>query len=255
MAQITSLAVSEFGGYPFLDASFNPRRLITAAACVRWGRAVEGHLGLSGRDLVDVMDPHVALAIRRLDLLLDVGWSGISTSQATSVSSAIGLITGCVPEWQELLGLPVVFGSMPAGWSSISASSFAWPQHIWLSGRAFVSEAVLAEQVLHEISHQWIYLIEELAPLQTAGCEVRVVLPSGTGDRSLSELLGALHVSLNLRRLWRELPVDEVLRQRRLAHLEQYVAGCRQILATVDAGLTDEGAAIAQHMTEGATAV
>lgn len=252
MPQSPAIASAEFGGYPLLDDGFLSSRLLAAVACVRWQRARSGGMDVSSRELAAMFDPDVALAIRALDLQLYIDWIPLAEEDTSRVGIAIDLIRASVPEWAKLLRIPLRFGATPPGWKSISASAFAWPQHIWLSQRAFATGAGLAEQVLHELSHQWLYLIEEIAPLQTDGLDLRVVLPSGTADRTVSELLGALHVSLNLRRLWSAMPVADDIREQRLDHLAMYISGCRKTLRDVEHALTAEGKELALRMDEGA---
>ena len=252
MTKSPVIIAAEFGGYPLLDDGFRSSRLLAAVACVRWQRARSGGLDVSSRDLTAMFDPDVALAVRALDLRLDIDWAPLTEVDTSRVDGAFDLIRTSVPEWTHLLAIPLRFGATPPGWGSISASAFAWPQHIWLSKRAFATAAGLAEQVLHEISHQWLYLIEEIVPLQTGGLDLRVVLPSGTADRTVSELLGALHVSLNLNRLWSAMPVDGHVRERRLDHLAMYISGCRKTLQGVEHALSAEGKELAVRMSEGA---
>jgi hypothetical protein len=244
--------MAEFGGYPLLDDGFRSSRLLAAAACVRWQRATSAGMDTSSWEPRAMLDPAVALAVRGLDLRLDIEWIPLSDEDGSAVADALVVICSSVPEWTDLMRMPLRFGSPPPGWGSISASAFAWPQHIWLARRAFATPAGLAEQVLHEISHQWLYLIEEMAPLQAEDADLRVVLPSGTSDRTVSELLGALHVCLNLRRLWKAIPVDDDIRALRLDHLEMYIAGCRTTLRDVEHVLTVDGRELAARMDEGA---
>ena len=217
-------------------------------------RGVSGRVVPASRNIASMLDPATALSIRRLDLQLNVDWVELSDSQVTEVMTSLGVVRSAVPPWAGLMNLPVRFGIAPVEWKSVSSSSFAWPQHIWLSARAFASPEVLAEQLVHEISHQWLYLIEELTPLQIDQTDVRVTLPSGTPNRSVSELLGALHVSLNLRRLWLAIHVDESLRQRRLAHLDMYLDGCLRLLREVEPALTGVGNDFAIRIRQGADA-
>lgn len=155
------------------------------------------------------------------------------------------------PGWAPLLSaLPVRYVSMPAERRGISASSFAWPQHVLLSGRAFATMPVLAEQVLHEHFHQWLYLCEELAALHHDGCTDRFTLPSGTGNRSPGEVLGATHVATGLQRLWQHLDVPPSVRTRRLDDLAGYLSGCRALLDEIRPCLTADGHALAERLLE-----
>jgi hypothetical protein len=248
MATMTSVVQTEFGGYPFLDEDFEPGRLITAAACSRWRRAHDEE-SPAASDLARVFDPDEAIKIRSLDVQSRLKWHPLRADRQAQVEEAITTIVGCASGWPPLMRLPVVFGWMPPERTSVSASSFAAPQHIWLAAAAFSSAAVLAEQVLHEMSHQWVYLIEELIPLQRPEAAADVTLPSGTPGRTPSELLGALHVSINLGRLWTKLDVDHDLRTERLSRLGDYIAGCLTLVGSHAEQLTDEGRQFADRLT------
>jgi hypothetical protein len=67
-------------------------------------------------------------------------------------------IVGWLPPWTDLIRLPLVFLGLEHS-AAISSSTFAWPQHIFLAPAAFARPATLAEQVTHETSHQWLYLL------------------------------------------------------------------------------------------------
>ncbi|GAA3086143.1 hypothetical protein GCM10020000_85930 [Streptomyces olivoverticillatus] len=175
----------------------------------------------------------------------------LTPGQAQQVHRTVRLIGRLVPAWAPLLSaLPMVYLPMPGGRGSISASCFAWPQHVFLAQAAFDSPAVLAEQVLHETFHQWLYLCEELAALQHPGCTRRVTLPSGTSGRSPSELLGAAHVTCGLARLWPLLDVPAPVREQRLDHLATYRRGSLALLDTVRPCLTEHGHALADRILE-----
>ncbi|MFE6273951.1 HEXXH motif-containing putative peptide modification protein [Streptomyces goshikiensis] len=239
------------GGWPLLDDSFDPRRLLTATAGARLARRDGASSTPAPQDLAAVLAPAEAVRIRALDLPKPLPAGVLPADQAEEVHQTVQLIARLVPAWAPLLSaLPLVYLPMPAARASISASCFAWPQHILLAEAAFDSRAVLAEQTLHETSHQWIYLCEELAALQQPGCARRITLPSGTGGRSPAELLGAAHVTCGLARLWPLLDVPAAVRDRRLAHLTAYRRGCLALLDTVRPCLTEHGHALADRILE-----
>jgi len=247
MTTATSIITTEFGGFPFVDAEFAPGRLLTAVACCRYARE---HAGTTpGREeLAAVLQPDNALRIRRLDLILELPHAELTPTQLTEVDQTRRHIGELMPRWQPLLDLPLAFLGLRHS-KAISSSNFAWPQHIFLAEAAFASPTTLAEQVLHEISHQWLYFIEEMWPLQEEGSP-RFTLPSGTGGRSASELLGASHVVVNPHQLWSILPADADLRERRLRHLRQYGARCQGLLDTAHSALTTEGQTLAHRLSK-----
>lgn len=238
------------GGWPFLDDGFDTRRLLTATAGARVARRDGTRSSPTPQDLASVLTPAEAVRIRALDLPKPLPGGALTADQAQQVHQTVRLIGQLVPAWAPLLFVPLVYLPMPAGRGSISASCFAWPQHILLATDAFDGRAVLAEQVLHETFHQWLYLCEELAALQHPGCVHQITLPSGTGGRSPAELLGAAHVTCGLARLWPLLDVPATVCDRRLAHLSAYRSGCLALLETVRPCLTEHGHSLADRILE-----
>ncbi|MFI0813817.1 aKG-HExxH-type peptide beta-hydroxylase [Streptomyces echinatus] len=239
------------GGWPFLDDDHAPQRLLTAVACVRLARRDGPHAAGRPDDLAAVLDPGEALRIRALDLPRPLPTGTLTTEQLAAIPAAVDIIAHLIPAWAPLLrALPLTYLPMLAGRASVSASCFAWPQHILFSDAAFDDPAVLAEQTLHETFHQWLYLCEELTPLQQPGCTHRVTLPSGTSGRSPAELLGAAHVTCGLARLWPLLDVPGPVRDRRLGHLVAYTGGCLDLIADNRPYFTADGHALADRILE-----
>jgi HEXXH motif-containing protein len=220
-------------------------------ACVRLARRDGPRSTSRPEDLAAVLDPREALRIRSLDLPRPLPPGTLTDQQLAAIPATVELIARLVPAWAPLLrALPFTYLPMPAGRSSVSASCFAWPQHILLSDAAFDDPAILAEQILHETFHQWLYMCEELRPLQQPDCTQRVTLPSGTRGRSPAELLGAAHVTCGLARLWPLLDVPTRARDRRLAHLTAYTGGCRDLIAASRPYFTADGHALADRILE-----
>ena len=239
------------GGWPFLDDEHAPKKLLTAVACVRLARRDGPRPSPSPEELADVLEPGEALRIRSLDLPRPLPTGALTAQQRAAIPTTVELIARLVPPWAPLLrALPLTYLPMPAGRGSVSASCFAWPQHILLADAAFDDPAVLAEQTLHETFHQWLYLCEELTPLQQPGCTQRVTLPSGTSGRSPAELLGAAHVTCGLARLWPLLDVPPHVRDRRLTHLATYIDGCRDLITDNRPYFTADGHALADRILE-----
>jgi len=156
------------------------------------------------------------------------------------------LASGPLP-WRALLALPVRYARLyPAG-GAISASSRDWPQHVLLADEAFATSRELAEQVMHELAHQWLYLIEDIWPLQLPGATT-LTLPSGTRDRSPAEVLGAAHVAAVLIRLYRQDGTEWAAD--RICALTGYGSGCLDLASAVSGDLTDAGHLIAQRLKE-----
>jgi hypothetical protein len=245
----SSVVQTEFCGFPFIDPDFNSNRLLTAAACIRWTRENGAGAAPTRVQLNEVLTPERAWKIRRLDLELDMSCEDLPAARLAQAMLTVEQIGQLLPAWQPLLALPIRFVQLRDS-QAVSASTFAWPQWIFLSEVAFASPATLAEQVLHELSHQWLYLIEEMWPLQQPGTHRVFTLPSGTPDRSASEVLGAVHVVINLHTLWSLLPVSEEDRRRRIEHLRRYGTGCLPLLSEAETVLTPDGRALTYRLRE-----
>lgn len=109
-----------------------------------------------------------------------------------------------------------------------------------------ITSAELREQVVHELSHQWLYLIEELWALEIHGAR-HTTLPSGTADRAPAEVLGAAHVAAALIRMYR---ASTTAPAARLARLADYGSGCLELLGVLDNDLTDAGHSVARRLKE-----
>jgi hypothetical protein len=111
----------------------------------------------------------------------------------------------------------------------------------------FAASRELVEQLLHELAHQWLYLIEDIWPLQRPGVPT-LTLPSRTRDRSPAEILGPAHVAATLICFYRRQPGDWAAA--RIAALTGYGTGCLKLAGTVRKHLTGEGTLIAKHLKE-----
>lgn len=245
----SSVIETEFGGFPFIDSAFNNQRLLAAVSCARWTRAHGKTNTPTAAQLRAVLQPVEARRIRRLDLELNLPAEELSVEQTAHANQVLRLVHDLIPQWRPLLSIPTNLLRLIHS-TAVSASVFAWPQHIFLADRAFTSDAVLAEQLVHEHSHQWLYFLEEIWPLQVSGNGQTYTLPSGTAGRSASELLGAVHVVANLRVLWNALPVNDADRTQRLDHLRQYGAKCLSLLEAARPSFTSEGMALARRLHE-----
>ncbi|MFI8977456.1 aKG-HExxH-type peptide beta-hydroxylase [Nocardia asteroides] len=170
----------------------------------------------------------------------------LDPGQRAMVSAAIESATAVRPQWRAYFELPVRFLRLPDDSSAISASAPHWPQHIMLARAAFATTDELREQVVHEFCHQWMYLLEEVCPLERAGSGRDLILPSGTSERSPREILGAAHVGIALIDLYSQDPSART----HIDALSSYAQGCLELADTIGDLLTDEGIQLARRMKE-----
>jgi hypothetical protein len=162
------------------------------------------------------------------------------------VTSALDELAAALPAWRELLRLPVRYALLHPPNGAISASSRAWPQHVLLAGAAFASGRELREQLVHELCHQWLYLIQEVWALSEPDSPY-LTLPSGTTGRTPSEVLGAAHVAAALTRMYQ---VTGDAAPGRASALASYGTGCLSMLNGPSSGLTVAGCQIARRLKE-----
>ncbi|MEW1550531.1 aKG-HExxH-type peptide beta-hydroxylase [Streptomyces tsukubensis] len=232
-------------GVPFVHAKFAARLLASGVVAVRQmhGRTLRAP-GLPDEDDVQAwLQP--AVAVKTRPGCTPIPSRPLPQGKDARVALAVERICRFVPQWKGLMRLPVVYHLLEQGSRSLSASSYLWPQQILLSEAAFESDEVLADLVLHEMCHQWLYLIEELWPFDKPGAR-RVTLPSGTENRAPREVIGAAHVAAVTVHLHRATGMPGT----RTARFTEYGKGCVALLDRVNDDLTPAGRIIAHDLKE-----
>jgi hypothetical protein len=195
-------AVTDLAGLPFIDDSFTARRLLALIVAVRCAEAQRRGLAAMAApaDTGAWLAPALAFALSTSTT--PVPALPLAPARRRAVSHALAGVAELMPSWAPLLRLPVRYARLHPARGAISASSRDWPQHVLLAEDAFTTSRELREQVVHELAHQWLYLIEDIWPVQAPGAGT-LTLPSGTRDRSPAEVLGAAHVAAALARMYR----------------------------------------------------
>lgn len=240
-------ALAGLDGLPFLDDAFAARRLLALIAAVRYAQARRRGLatGTSPAQAGAWVGPARAYMLSTSATPMPA--QPLPPARRQQVTQTLTQITAVRPQWRALLALPVRYARLHPAQGAISASSRAWPQHVLLADEAFTTGRELAEQMLHELAHQWLYLIEDIWPLQRPGGPA-ATLPSGTRDRSPAEVLGAAHVAAVLVRFYRQQPTDWAAP--RIYVLTRYGSECLELAGTLSGHLTSEGTLIARHLKE-----
>lgn len=240
-------AVSDMTGLPFLDDSFAVRRLLALTVAVRRAEAERRGLATiaAGDDGEAWLAPAVAFALSTSSTPMPA--LPLTAARRQAVRQAQADVAALMPSWAPLVRLPVRYARLHPSLGAISASSRDWPQHVLLAGEAFATGRELREQVVHELAHQWLYLIEDIWPIETPGAGT-VTLPSGTRDRSPAEVIGAAHVAAALIRLYQ---ADHTTwAAARAVTLTSYGIGCLDLAAAVSGHLTGTGHLISQRLKE-----
>lgn len=152
----------------------------------------------------------------------------LAAEQRAALSKALKDITSARPDWSSLIGLPVDFVRL-AG-NGISATNVFVPQTIYLGDRAFANEIPLVESVIHEMAHVWLGLLAEISDVQVADAPANLVLPSGTGGKSVRGLLFAAHYAAAACCVFRSSGFGGSRERSRLEQLAPYLSGCLRTL-------------------------
>jgi hypothetical protein len=235
-----------WGGFPFVDPSFNPSRLLAAVSCVRvTAETLEAdrQKTLTIPELADTIQPHGRWFAQQEIPEVITCCRDVSSGEMRAINEALSSIVTACPDWKALTLLPIRFMAMPDN-EMISASLPDYPQHILLSASAFVTSHELREQILHELAHNWLYLVVCLSPIVTSQTR-HFKLPSGTEYDKPLFLLGAAHVTCTLLLYYRRTKPSNPTR---LSELATYLNGCLETLANNDDILTEQGRALTERI-------
>lgn len=213
---------SLFGGIPFLDQEFRVADFLTAVAVARRERARRS--GMALEPLENYLQPFTARAVYDSTLMrnpLNLGRT-LTASEANLVSRSVALIAHEMHLFTPLITIPLDTrrskDELIIGYSNASR-----PQTIFLGPLSWTSLVEMREQVLHEIAHVWLYMIEELWPLHKAGNTQTFTLPSGVRNKSATGVLNAAFVAAVLAKFYRSMGVAWIVRSR---DLTVYLEGC-----------------------------
>jgi len=239
--------VSTLGGLPFLDDEFATGRLLAMTAALRHADAVQRGLahGVPAQDADVWLWPARAFGLSTSSTAMPA--LPLTAQRKQMIAATLAVFAEQVPPWRPLLSLPVRYALLRPARGAISASSRDWPQHVLLADDAYATARELREQVLHELAHQWLYLIEDIWPLQVPNAP-SLTLPSGTRNRTPAEVLGATHVAAILGRLYQMDPTPWAASRVRL--LTAYGTECTELASSASGMLTEAGTHIAQRLKE-----
>lgn len=238
--------VTVLNGVPFTDRNFSIPMLFGGVVAVR--RMHGQKMNVTGlpvsREPGDWLTPEVAVLTRPGASPLPV--RPVPADRLQRIRHSVNRLADILPHWRPLMALPVEFHLPEHADTSLSASSYLWPQHVLLGDPAFDSDEALDELIVHEMCHQWLYLIEELWPFDVPDAR-RVALPSGTPNRAPREVIGAAHVAAATLCMYQALGVRG---GERVELFTAYGHGCLALLDELDTDLTPAGRTIAGHLKE-----
>jgi hypothetical protein len=151
----------------------------------------------------------------------------LTSAEVARIENARDWVSTSVPKWNALLAVDVeVLSSDSAAF--IGSSNASIPQTIVLGKTAWHTDEELREQLLHEIAHIWLYMIEELWPLHYPASGQRYTLPSGTAGKTITGVLNAGFVAQVLCEWYSSHAGDSY--QRRASELKNYCVSCVELL-------------------------
>jgi hypothetical protein len=214
--------LNQCGGLPFIDHGFVPMTLLTAVAAVRRKADPAAHPQLG-----DYLDPANAVAIFERHSrcpAIELEWTELSEDQVARTDKGIDEILAAAPDWRPLFDIPLRYRRWVG--DGISSTSVLIPQTVYLGDRAFRSGIPLTETLVHEHAHVWLNFIAEVEDLQREGAPLDFVLASGTGERTLRNVLHAAHfAAAAVKHYLRSGPLDAHAEERK-DYLVDYLGGC-----------------------------
>lgn len=231
--------VSALGGVPMINDSVNASTLATLACAVR------RRLDSNKQPLADYLQPELAIdSYRNAKIQPSLLPDSVAPNagEMKIIQAICDDVVSIVPEWRAHFSIPIRWRVMS---ECASLSNRLLPQTIFL-GREALQSPRLAEHIVHEVSHTWVGMIGEVAPLAT-GYDPVYTLPSGTMNKTTGQVIYALTFAVTAIRYYRERAAAgmiDSIEKSRLVWLESYSKGCLQLLES-SKNLLPNGAFIA----------
>lgn len=236
--------LTEINGLPFVNSAFNSKKLLTLVAVVR--KNIEG----GELPLKTYLQPDFATALYNQHVEgapVFPPYQALGKAEQFMLAEAKGNLKALLPEWSDLLGLPVNIYKLLNG--QVSLTNPVLPQQMFLGEDAFSTITDLEELLVHELSHIWSSMIAEVYDFQLKDSSNNYVLPSGTGGKNPRGVLLACLFAISAVNYHRRLLVSGSVRARpeRLDFLHQYFLNSLSTLkASVE--LSEIGALITSRL-------
>ena len=217
---------AEIGGLPFIAPGFRPSVLLAAAAAVRRNADPQAFPRLS-----DYLVPENASEVfqrKARSPIVEISADDMPPERVSDVVACRVRVQELFPEWQGLLAVPIRYMLMRDG--RISATNILVPQTIYFGEPAFQSTAFpMEESLVHEFAHVWLNFVTEIFDLQAEDSPRDLVLPSGTGGKTLRGVLVAAHFAATATVFYTRYN-DTPLARRRGEYLYDYLLGCLRMI-------------------------
>lgn len=223
---MSACLVADLGGLPMIDDAFKASAIATLACAVRQ------RLDNKRQPLEAYLQPDLAHECYRTGSRRPVAQMESmdpSPGDLVMVRLACADIVATVPQWRPHFSVPLHWRKLVTDMASSSNPMI--PQHIYLGERGIRSHR-LREYIVHEVSHVWVAMIAEVAPLAERS-EAINVLPSGTAGKDIGQVIYALTFAATAVRFYRALVQADrhtAADVARLSDLEHYANGCLEIV-------------------------
>jgi hypothetical protein len=233
----------ELGGTPLIDDSCDTRSLLTLACAIRQ------QLDSCSSDLISYANPEVARRCYAHMMRADevqIRSQAPGSQHLVQIQATIQEITNLHQGWVHGFGIPITWrillGHGPRRSTAFSASNPLIPQHIFLgSATMHDSQVQFGETLVHEVSHVWLGLIEEVS-LLARRVKRQLRLPSGHLVESLVDVVYALAfatTAVKYHRLMLRQSSASDLSSQRIDALTEYAQRCMHTLLNADELLPD----------------
>lgn len=223
-------------GVPFIDSTFSASKLFGIVAVHR--AKICGLTNPTLKELTNLINPieAVKFAHENYPEHPPIHSKLIEGKSRILLDKIIEEIIQKIPDWEEFINGPFLFLQLMNS-KSYSLTNPMIPQSIFLGIEALHSEENLAETLIHELSHSWLALINEVSPLADPNQKEEFTLPSGTKGKSTLGTILAAHFAGSALNFYQKSKIKNPLR---VEFLNEYLFGCINILKKAK-GLTDEG--------------
>ncbi|WP_050461607.1 hypothetical protein [Herbaspirillum autotrophicum] len=218
--------VAELGGLPMIDDEVKISTLATLACAIRQ------RLDNEKQSLAAYLQPELARACYHnayTQPVTELDSVEMNKSDMEKILSTCKEVVSLVPKWQSIFSIPLCWRRLVG--DIFSSSNPLIPQHIYL-GKNSLNSPRLAEYIIHEVSHTWIGMITEIAPLAERSEPIHV-LPSGTSGKEITQVMYALTFAVSAVRYYREKVAsgcNTIEDNMRLIYLENYADGCLKLI-------------------------
>lgn len=193
--------IRAIGGTPMVDSHVNTRMLF-ALVCEK-RRRINGSCHPPNYYASPVEAKGVYAQVYQGQAVEEYPSVDIDADRLHMISETIGEIAEVVPEWKSYFMIPIRWRllTIPNVGSDTAPHI---PQSIFFGEKVFKTRRALREQIVHEMSHVWMALTLEITPW-TQHSEIDFVLPSGTGDKKIWQVVLALCFAASVVKLYRGL--------------------------------------------------